>query len=356
MFRRYAFAKKFVMSLVFNIPYDVLVLSCYRFRYVFYKKVGRIVKKYLVLNRNANFRLFVETSLYNLTMAIEFESTYAKAKRDDEGYRKSISTIPTWGEKLHLLTSAPDLCSLYYSCGDTLLINIHGGGFCYKHPLDDDALCKYISQTYCVSVLNVDFSSSVKWGYPVQLIEIDRQINAFLLEHPMRRIILQGHSSGANLAASLLERWIKNKTHEVTALVLNYPILDLSIEAKDRPQIEGLWPDELYDDWIRFYAPNRINRKDHSISPLYMPKSIAKEFPSTYIVSCEIDRIKDDAVRFTNLLKESRVETRHYISSERHGFIERNMKDVYHLPNDPNVRYAKTIVDQAIVFALTAAN
>ncbi len=287
-------------------------------------------------------------------MAIEFESTYAKAKRDDEGYRKTISSIDTWGEKLHLLSSAPDLCSLYYSGGDTLIVNLHGGGFCYKHPLDDDALCKYIAQTYCVSVLNIDFSSSVKWGFPVQIIEIDRQIHAFLAEHEMKKMILLGHSSGANLACALLERWVKNGDMRPASIVLNYPILDLSIEAKHRPMQEGLWSDDLYEDWLRFYAPSKNNRKDPMISPLYMSKQIAKEFPSTYIVSCEYDRVQDDSIRFTKLLKDAKVDVRYYATKEKHGFIERHMKDIYHLPNDPSVRFAKSIVDQEIVFALTA--
>lgn len=287
-------------------------------------------------------------------MSIEFESTYAKAKRDDEGYRRSVSSIETWGEKLHLVSSAPHLTSFYYEGGDTLIVNLHGGGFAFKHPLDDDALCKYIAQTYCVSVLNVDFSSSVKWGFPVQLIEIERQINAFLFAHPMKRLIYLGHSSGANLASALTLRALKAKKNVPSALILNYPILDLDKPASARPMVEEGWPDDLYNDWIRFYAPNSLARKDPLVSPLFLDKKIAKSFPPTYIVACEIDRIKEDALSFSNLLKDAKVDARLYLSEERHGFIERYMKNIYHLPNDPSVRYAKSIVDQEIVFALTA--
>lgn len=275
-------------------------------------------------------------------MAIEFESTYAKAKRDDEGYRKSISTIVTWGEKVKLLPCVPDLCSLYYPGSDTLVINIHGGNFVYKHPLDDDALCKYISKTYCISVLNVDFSNSIKWGYPVQLVEIDRQINNFLFDHPMKRIILMGYDSGANLAASIVERWIKNNVRKATALILNYPLLDLSTVGNDS-----------LNELISFYMPNKINRKDPFISPLYIPKKILKEFPPTYIVSCENDEANESINEFVKLLNSERVENRNYISSKERGFIEEDMGDVYHLPNETRVRYAKSIVDQSIVFALT---
>ena len=116
---------------------------------------------------------------------------------------------------------------------------------------------------------------------------------------------------------------------------------------------EGLWPDDLYEDWLRFYSPNKNNRKDPMISPLYISKHVAKFFPSTYIVSCEYDRIQSDAIRFSQILKDAKVDVRYYATKERHGFIERHMKDIYRLPNEPSVRFAKSIVDQEIVFALT---
>ncbi len=287
-------------------------------------------------------------------MAIEFESTYAKAKRDDEGYRKSITSVSTWGEKVRLLPSAPDLYSFVYGSGDSLIVNFHGGGFCNKHPLDDDALCQYISRTYCTSVLNLDFSSSIKWGYPVQVVEIERQILNFVRGRNFSKIIFLGHSSGANLATVLTRRFLKNKTLNINALILNYPFLDLSIEASKRPVVEGLWPNELLDEWISFYVPNKIIRKDPMVSPLYMNKHDLKGFPNTYIVAAEKDRLTDDAKDFAKNLKAARVDVRLIVSPERHGFIERGMADVYHLPNDPAVIKAKKVIDQEIVFALTS--
>ncbi len=289
-------------------------------------------------------------------MAIEFESTYAKAKRDDEGYRKSISSVSTWGKKAQLLPSAPDLFSFVYEGGDTLIVNFHGGGFCNKHPLDDDALCQYISKTYCVTVLNLDFSSSVKWGYPVQVVEIERQIRYFLRSrsNSFKKIIFLGHSSGANLATVLTRRFLKSNALNINALILNYPFLDLSIEASKRPEVEGTWPNELLDEWVSFYAPNKIIRKDPSVSPLYMSKQELKGFPNTYIVAAEKDRLTEDALKFAKNLKAARVDARLFASPERHGFIERGMSNVYHLPNDPSVLYAKSVVDQEMVFALTS--
>lgn len=284
------------------------------------------------------------------------QSTYEKALEEENAYRASFPSIETWGEKLRLVPATPDLISLYYEGGDILFVNIHGGGFCFKHPLDNDAYCHYISATYCVSVLNVDYTTSAKWGFPVQLEEISQQVRAILSLHPKKKVIVVGHSSGANLAAALIIKSNRKGDIHFSSAILDYPMLDLSVAGKDRPEIEGLWPDHLIDDWADMYCPSHSDRKDPLISPLYLSKKEAKEFPPTYIVSATRDRLQSDATRFDLLLHSVRVQSRLFLANERHGFIERNMQNVYHLPNDPAVRYAKSVVDQEVVYILTLKN
>lgn len=280
--------------------------------------------------------------------------TAAKSLKEEEDYRASVDSIETWGEKLKLVPGSPYLTSFFYPGNETLVVNIHGGGFCFKHPLDNDAYCHYINTTYCVSVLNVDFSPSSKWGFPVQLIEVDAEIRSLLRLHPeYKRIILAGHSSGGNLAASLCIRWNRAGKTKPFALILDYPFLDLTLEGKDRPEVSGSWPDWLIDDWVSLYVPPKGERKNPLISPLFLQKKEFKDFPPTFIVSSMKDRLNDDAAKFSALLREAKVPTRLFVANERHGFIERNMQNVYHLPNDPNVLYARGVVDQAMVYVLT---
>lgn len=282
------------------------------------------------------------------------EKTSEKSLREETEYRSKIDSIETWGDKLKLVTGSPYLRSFYYPGNETLVVNIHGGGFCFKHPLDNDAYCHYLSTTYCVSVLSIDYSPSCKWGFPVQLIEADRQVKAFLRIHKeIKKIILVGHSSGGNLAASLTIKWNREGKIKPFALILDYPFLDLSIEGSDRPEVEGGWPDWLVDNWISLYVPPRADRKDPLISPMYASKKELKEFPPTFIVSSVRDRLNDDAAKFSGLLREAKVPTRLFVANERHGFIERNMQNVYHLPNDPAVIYARGVVDQSMVYVLT---
>ena len=289
-------------------------------------------------------------------MEEQHESTYDKALKEEDSYRASIGKIETWGEKLHLVPATPDLVSLYYDGNDTLLINIHGGGFCYKHPLDNDAYCHYVSTTYCVSVLNVDFTSSVKWGFPLQLEEIAQQIKAILALHPKKRLIVVGHSSGANLACALIIDSLRNHRFTFSSAILDYPFLDLTLPGKDHSSAEGSWPDWLIDDWEYYYCPSKLDRFNPLVSPLTLSKKELKDFPPTYIVSCTRDRIQSDATKFDLLLHSVHVPSRLFLANERHGFIERNMVNVYHLPNDPAVRYAKSVVDQEMVYILTLKN
>jgi acetyl esterase/lipase len=283
------------------------------------------------------------------------ETTYEKARREDEEYRKGIDELATWGEKLRLVSGTPDLVSLFYPGNDVLLVNIHGGGFAFKHPADNDAYCHYINQTYVVSVLNCDISSSVKWGYPVQLLEIDSQVRAILRERPgHKKIILAGHSSGANLALATAMRWKREKSPiQADALILDYPFLDLTKKGADRPTYEGAWPDSLIDDWVDLYAPSKAMRKDPLVSPLLMDKKEAKGLPPSIIASPANDRLKDDAAALSSLLDSARVKHRLLTVNERHGFIERNMKNCYLLPNEPAVTKTKAVVDQELIYTLT---
>jgi acetyl esterase/lipase len=285
------------------------------------------------------------------------QSTYNRALEEDLNYRKELPSLVIWGEKMSLVSGTPDLVSFFYKGNNTLVLNIHGGAFCFKHPSDNDAYCHYLNNTYCVSVLNVDFSTSAKWGFPVQLIEVEQQLDGILRQYPsINRLIFVGHSSGANLATALAIKRNRDKKSKPIALLLDYPFLDLTLNPSVRPLFPSSpsnWPNSLMNDWIELYCPAQETKKDPLVSPVYLDKKEVKELPAVYIVTCKTDRLKDDAAKFASLLKASHAEYRFFEADERHGFIERNMANIYSLPNDPMVRYTKSVVDQEIIYALT---
>lgn len=104
-------------------------------------------------------------------------TTYEKAVLRDKEAQQAFAQAHPFGEKLSLLAG---LTCLYYPGTKAVVIDIHGGGFCFKSVLDNDAYCAYIQKTFGYAVLNVDFTLSFKKGYPTQILEIVSETQLFL--------------------------------------------------------------------------------------------------------------------------------------------------------------------------------
>ena len=61
---------------------------------------------------------------------------------------------------------------------------------------------------------------------------------------------------------------------------------------------------------------------DYRVSPLLAPKSALEKLPSTYIIACEFDVLRDDSFIAYERMKKAGVDLQHkYYRSEAHGFI-----------------------------------
>jgi acetyl esterase len=280
-------------------------------------------------------------------------TTYQKAVLRDQDAQKLFRESKTLGRKIRLLSDSP-LCSLYYPGKKALVIDVHGGGFCFKSVLDNDVYCSYISKTFDLAVLNADFTLSYKAPYPQQLVEISGQLLALYRKYPELAselpLYFVGHSSGANLAAALAVRM--KDSIRIAGCLLNYPLLDLAMDQSTRPVLPDTFPDFLLKDWITMYCPfpELLSRRD--VSPLSMNIAEAASFPPSVITLAKKDRLQDDARNFAELLEEARVPHELLEVEERHGFIERHMRNVYLTPEDPQVVLAKKITDQSFEWLL----
>src|SRR5574344_116284 len=279
-------------------------------------------------------------------------TTVQKAALRDEEAQKLFRESKTLGRKIHLLKSS-SICSLFYPGKKALVVDIHGGGFCFKNVLDNDVYCDYISRTFDFAVLNVDFTLSYKAPYPQQLVEISGQLLTLYRKDPeiaMLPLYLVGHSSGANLAAALAIRM--KDSMRIGGCVLNYPFLDLAMDQSTRPMLPDAFPDFLLNDWVKMYCPfpELLSRSD--VSPLSLNSEEASSFPPSVITLAKKDRLQDDARRFANLLEESKVPNHWIEVEERHGFIERHMRNILTTPNDPEVVLAKNVTDESFTWLI----
>src|SRR5574344_604522 len=279
-------------------------------------------------------------------------TTVQKAALRDEEAQKLFRESKTLGRKIHLLKSS-SLCSLYYPGKKALVVDIHGGGFCFKNVLDNDVYCSYLSKTFDLAVLNADFTLSYKAPYPQQLVEISGQLLSLYHKYPelaMLPLFFVGHSSGANLAAALAIR-LKGSIR-IGGCLVNYPFLDLAMDQSSRPLLPDTFPDFLLNDWIKMYCPfpELLSRND--VSPLALSAEEATGLPPSVITLAKKDRLQVDARRFADLLEEARVPQILIEVEERHGFIERHMRNVFTTPDDPEVQLAKETTDHSIEWLL----
>lgn len=275
------------------------------------------------------------------------KSTLEKAINQDGEAKEAMKTASTFGEKISLIEG---MTALLYrgEKGKGLLLDFHGGGFCFKSPLDNDAYCSFLNKTYGLTILNFDFTPSCYKVYPAQLLETEEQYNRLLQrfsDFKNEKLYLVGHSSGANLAAALTLT-LRRRGIVVAGLVLDYPYLDLTRDPSTRPVFPETFPDWLINDWTTMYCPYEELRRNPLVSPLLMSQEDAALFPKTYIVTSETDRLHDDGVAFCELLQKAEVNAIHFRAQERHGFIERGMRNIFLTPDDSKVRYAEKITKQ----------
>lgn len=271
-------------------------------------------------------------------MELDKLTTREKAQLRYQESQAAFKSAKLWGTPF-CGTEEADLLSLSYPGEKAVVLDIHGGGFCFKSVLDNDVYCHYLSEHFHYAVLNAAFTLSFQSPFPRAIEDILADLASFYRKWPVYAtlpLILVGHSSGANLAAAVALKL----PHKVSACVLNYPFLDLARSPASRPEMSETFPDWLLEDWITLYCPDARLRTSPAVSPLLLTPSEAKEFPPSYISIATHDRLQEDGRSFAALLAQAGVPHHLAVVVERHGFIERHMRDVYEHPEQSEVQNA----------------
>lgn len=276
-------------------------------------------------------------------------STYQKALLREQDSFKELAEAKPFGSKLALLEDKPSLLSLVYPGTGAVVLDIHGGGFCFKSVLDNDVYCHYLQEKTNWAILDAAFTLSCHGSYPIQRNEILAELASFYRKWPLYRdlpLFIIGHSSGANLAASVT----LGLQGKVRGVLLNYPFLDLAKDPATRPQLPETFPDFLLADWVRLYCPDKALLSDPLVSPNHLSKAQAEAFPPTLITVANHCRLKEDGIDFYQKLQAVSTPSKLLEAEERHGFIERHMRNVYLTPEDPAVINAKEVTDESLSF------
>ena len=213
-----------------------------------------------------------------------------------------------------------------------LIIEIHGGAMCFGDENSDVLLCEKLLNKTGFNVVSLGYRLAPKYPFPNGLNDVcnlyDKLVQDSNLTFDRNKIIVMGHSAGANLAMGLVQ-----SRNNIYKLILDYPWIDL-YDEKRKYVLYGI-PKFVFKDWMNKYCSNKNERKSPLVSPIYISDEKLSLFPKTLLIACEEDTLKQDAKRLNDrFMKINKPIIYIEYKKARHGFIEtcssgRNVKNFY---------------------------
>ena len=226
-------------------------------------------------------------------------------------------TVPT--------AAGPAPVSVYEPAGDDpsrgprrVHVNFHGGGYVMGNPDQDDALCRCLAADAGVVVLNVDYVLAPQHPFPAavhQAFEVVRWVhgNAAAQGWDGAAISVGGQSAGGGLAAAVARQSLTAGGPPIALQVLQYPPLDLVTDTAAKPAVapKAVISPGLAGLFNAAYAPDPAQRRDPLASPVLSTPEQLRGIAPAVVVTAELDRLHDEAVRYVELLRAADVPVEH---------------------------------------------
>lgn len=206
-----------------------------------------------------------------------------------------------------------------------LVINFHGGGFIRGWDIRSGFFCRKLALAHQCVVWDVDYRVAPEAPFPTAVLESYR-VAAYAFEHARElgidpaRIILAGHSAGANLAATVCMRAGETRAFRPAGLIMDYPPLDVYTDPASKPREEGDSAPEDANIYNASYCQKGEGKNPYA-SPVFAELSMLKHFPETLMITCQLDKLCREGERFASMLVEAgiTVTCRRFVNS-LHGF------------------------------------
>ncbi|KAK3678138.1 Telomerase-binding protein [Recurvomyces mirabilis] len=200
----------------------------------------------------------------------------------------------------------------------------HGGGYMTGDLDSDDLLCRVVAEHTNSAVVNVDYRLTPEYKWPVQLDDCMKVYkwahkNASTFHGDPNKFYTIGASAGGGLALQianvvLRDPELKSSLKGICAMV------PLSVHPQNVP--------EKYKSMYKAYSENTDTPilTAESMDIFYhhagadpkdpgtfvgLAEDIHKQFPPTYLTSCEFDPLRDDAKIMEKALKDAGVPVKH---------------------------------------------
>ncbi|SHU26058.1 alpha/beta hydrolase domain-containing protein [Mycobacteroides abscessus subsp. abscessus] len=187
-------------------------------------------------------------------------------------------------------------------------VNFHGGGFVLGDYEQDDPWCRYLAANALVTVVNVDYALSPRHRFPVA---IEQGYDVLRWAHDVQQdwdtavLCVGGQSAGGAIAAGVARIARDAGVPGVDLQVLHYAPLDLATPgtaktAKGSRAMITPWLCELFNT---AYIPDQRRRRLPLASPAWADNldDVTGLAPAV-VITCELDRLRDEGVRFAEAL------------------------------------------------------
>jgi acetyl esterase len=203
-----------------------------------------------------------------------------------------------------------------------VIIYVHGGGWMLGDLDICDPLCRHLATRSGYRVLSPGYRLAPEHPFPAAFEDVEATArwvagSPASLGPPVAGIAMAGDSAGAGLVAAVALTYATDASAPLLALLMMYPVTDISRTTKSYDQFAEGYLLEAADMgyFAECYAPTAAARKDPRASPL-LAASVAA-LPPTTLLTCGLDVLRDEGRAFAARLALAGVDTS-YIEARGH--------------------------------------
>lgn len=207
-----------------------------------------------------------------------------------------------------------------------VVFEIHGGGFALGDARKEDALCEWISDSFDVHVVGLDYRLAPENPAPAALADVAASIrmiaSGLQCDVDASRLVFLGYSAGASLALAAALELACDSEVGLAGLALHYPFLDAAT-APDGAAVRDIdLPLDLMQAFNEWYIADG-DARDPRISPAFATDAQIASLPFVGFYPVEGDELFSQAEAMASRMRSlGRPVGWHPVSGMYHGYVE----------------------------------
>jgi acetyl esterase len=219
---------------------------------------------------------------------------------------------------------------LYYQASKPdapLLVDIYGGGFISGSIYLEDNLCSRFNKALEINVAAVSYRLAPYVEYPRGTYDVYDNLKGLIADKELtfdrNNIFIEGHSAGGYMTATVTLLSLQTQEFHVRGEVLDYPLVDNSVEGLNLPHTRYGFPKFMIRDFHEAYFPDESRTRESLASPLLASDDELNRLPPTLTIICGYDNLKFQGQDYHERINSLGVDSSLICYEEAmHGFFE----------------------------------